>query len=104
GWPSKPDGAVLGAGGGVVAKEDPSTPRLTQRHPVGLKARPKEHWAGVVAQGARRPMAGNDEAMADLKRILDVREPLYRQADTIVDTSGQTPEESLRALHQILRG
>src|SRR5262245_37877183 len=101
---SEHDRAVIAVGGGVVSEEDTFNLLLTQCHTVWLKARPEEHMARVVAQGDLRPMAGNDEAMADLKRILDVREPLYRQADTIVDTSGQTPEESLRALHQILRG
>lgn len=33
----------------------------------------------MVAQGDLRPMAGNDEAMEDLKRILDAREPNVRQ-------------------------
>jgi len=101
---SEHDRAVIAVGGGVVSEEDTFNLLLTQCHTVWLKARPEEHMARVVAQGDLRPMAGNDEAMADLKRILDVREPLYRQADAIVDTSGQTPEESLRALHQILRG
>jgi XRE family transcriptional regulator, aerobic/anaerobic benzoate catabolism transcriptional regulator len=76
---------------------------LMQCLTVWLKAKPDEHMARVMAQGDLRPMAGNAEAMADLKRILDAREPLYRKADAIVDTSGQTPEESLRALRQIIR-
>jgi XRE family aerobic/anaerobic benzoate catabolism transcriptional regulator len=48
-------------------------------------------------------MAGNAEAMEDLKRILAAREPLYGKADAIVDTSGQTLEESFRALQQKIR-
>jgi XRE family aerobic/anaerobic benzoate catabolism transcriptional regulator len=71
---------------------------------VWLKAAPEEHMARVVAQGDLRPMAGNAEAMADLKHLLVVREPLYRKADAIVDTSGQTTEESFLALRQLVRG
>ena len=48
---------------------------------VWVKAAPEEHMARVVAQGDFRPMQGNAEAMDDLKRILDAREPLYRKAD-----------------------
>jgi XRE family aerobic/anaerobic benzoate catabolism transcriptional regulator len=43
-------------------------------------------------------MAGNDDALEDLKRILAAREPLYRAADAIVVTSGEAPAESLARL------
>ena len=55
----------------------------------------------VVAQGDFRPMEGSAEAMADLKRILAAREPLYRRADAIVDTSGAEPAASLAALREL---
>jgi len=95
--------AVIAVGGGVVSAEDTFNLLLTQCHTVWLKAKPDEHMARVVAQGDLRPMAGNAEAMADLKRILDAREPLYRKADAIVDTSGQTREESFASLRQLVR-
>jgi XRE family aerobic/anaerobic benzoate catabolism transcriptional regulator len=43
-------------------------------------------------------MAENEEAMADLRRILAGREALYSKADAIIDTAGKTVEESLAAL------
>ena len=46
--------------------------------------------ARVVAQGDFRPMQGHAEAMDDLNRILDAREPLYRKADVTLDTSGES--------------
>jgi XRE family aerobic/anaerobic benzoate catabolism transcriptional regulator len=58
--------------------------------------------ARVLAQGDLRPMAGHSEAMEDLKRILAAREPFYRQADAVVETSGQTPQESFAALRQVV--
>ena len=60
--------------------------------------------ARVVAQGDLRPMQGHSEAMADLTRILDAREPLYRKADVTLDTSGETPEQSLSKLQSGHRG
>jgi len=57
-----------------------------------------EILARVVAQGDTRPMAGNKEAMDDLRRILDGRATLYGQADAIVDTAGKTIEQSLAEL------
>ena len=52
--------------------------------------------ARVLAQGDFRPMAGHEQAMQDMKRILDSRVPLYRKADTVVDTTGDTPIAKLR--------
>jgi XRE family transcriptional regulator, aerobic/anaerobic benzoate catabolism transcriptional regulator len=51
-----------------------------------------------VAQGDTRPMAGNEEAMEDLRRILRGRETLYSKADARVDTAGKTTAQSLREL------
>ena len=92
------DRAVIVAGGGVVAEEDAFNLILASCYTVWLKARPEEHMARVLAQGDLRPMAGNEEAMEDLKRILAAREPMYGKADVVVDTSGDTPEASLLKL------
>jgi len=94
---------ILAVGGGVVSEEETFTLLLAQCHTVWLKAKPEEHMARVLAQGDLRPMAGNSEAMEDLQRILAAREPFYRRADSIVDTSGRTVAESFAALRQLLR-
>jgi XRE family aerobic/anaerobic benzoate catabolism transcriptional regulator len=57
--------------------------------------------ARVIAQGDLRPMADNDAAMEDLKRILLARDPLYRMADAVVDTSGLAIEQSLSELRKL---
>jgi XRE family transcriptional regulator, aerobic/anaerobic benzoate catabolism transcriptional regulator len=56
-----------------------------------------------MAQGDMRPMKGNTEAMADLKRILDGRQALYGKADAAIDTSGRPPEASFEALWQAVQ-
>jgi len=43
-------------------------------------------------------MAGSDRAMEDLRGILESREPLYRKADTCVDTSGDSIDASFNEL------
>jgi XRE family aerobic/anaerobic benzoate catabolism transcriptional regulator len=91
---------VLAVGGGVVAEDETYGFLLGKCFTVWLKASPEEHMSRVIAQGDLRPMAGNAEAMDDLKRILTAREPLYRKADAVVDTSGQTVEASLRNLRE----
>jgi XRE family aerobic/anaerobic benzoate catabolism transcriptional regulator len=56
----------------------------------------------VIAQGDLRPMADNDAAMEDLQRILAARDPLYRMADAVVDTSGRAVEQSLSELRRLV--
>jgi XRE family aerobic/anaerobic benzoate catabolism transcriptional regulator len=92
---------VLSVGGGIVSEPDTYNLLLVSCFTVWVKASPDEHMARVVAQGDLRPMQGNAEAMEDLKRILDAREPLYRKADAALDTSGEKPEQSLAKLRQI---
>ena len=96
------DRAVLVVGGGIVSEEETFNLLLANCYTVWLKANPEEHMARVLSQGDFRPMAGNEEAMEDLKRILAAREPLYRKADAVVDTAGESPEESLQKLVNIV--
>jgi XRE family aerobic/anaerobic benzoate catabolism transcriptional regulator len=98
------DSAVISTGGGLVSDDETFKLLLANCYTVWLKAQPEEHMSRVLAQGDLRPMAGHQDAMDDLKRILAAREPLYRRADVVVDTSGQTPEESLRALRNVMNG
>jgi XRE family aerobic/anaerobic benzoate catabolism transcriptional regulator len=94
---------VLAVGGGIVAESETYGLLLGKCFTVWLKARPEEHMARVLAQGDLRPMAGNVEAMEDLKRILSARESLYGKADRVVDTSGHSPDESLKRLRDSLQ-
>lgn len=94
--------AVISVGGGVVSEKETYDYLLSHCYTVWLKAQPEEHMARVIAQGDFRAMAGSDEAMADLRRILEAREPLYRQADLQLDTSGESPEQSFTRLKQAL--
>jgi XRE family aerobic/anaerobic benzoate catabolism transcriptional regulator len=57
----------------------------------------------VLAQRDFRPMAGNREAMADLRQMLVEREPFYNQADAVLDTSGRDVDATVEALEQIIR-
>jgi len=94
---------VMTVGGGIVSEPDTYNLLLLNFFTVWVKASPTEHMARVVAQGDLRPMQGNAEAMGDLNRILDAREPLYRKADATLDTSGERPEQSLARLRQAVR-
>jgi XRE family aerobic/anaerobic benzoate catabolism transcriptional regulator len=94
--------AVVSVGGGVVAEPETYDMLLAHCLTVWVKARPEEHMSRVLAQGDLRPMAGNDEAMEDLKRILAARESQYAKADTVLDTSEQSADESFIKLRQLI--
>jgi XRE family aerobic/anaerobic benzoate catabolism transcriptional regulator len=90
--------AVIATPGGIVS--EPATYKLLLSHcyTVWLKAEPEEHMDRVLAQGDKRPMSGNREAMEDLKRILESRTQFYSKADKTVDTSGLTIEQAFSQL------
>jgi len=95
--------AVLSVGGGVVSEKETYDYLLSNCYTVWIKAQPDEHMSRVIAQGDLRAMAGNDQAMEDLRRIMEAREPLYRKADMCLDTSGDSVEESFAKLKVALQ-
>ncbi len=92
---------VLATGGSLVSEPATFERLLTMCFTVWLRATPEEHMQRVIAQGDMRPMADNRESMSDLRRILDVREPLYRKADATIGTSASSVEESVERLVKV---
>jgi XRE family transcriptional regulator, aerobic/anaerobic benzoate catabolism transcriptional regulator len=82
----------------VVSERETYEHLLANCYTVWVKALPEEYMARVIAQGDFRAMADNDEAMENLRRILDAREPFYRQANMQLDTSGENVATSFAKL------
>jgi XRE family transcriptional regulator, aerobic/anaerobic benzoate catabolism transcriptional regulator len=99
----KHERAVLSVGGGVVSEKETYDRLLSNCYIVWVKARPEEYLARVIAQGDSRLMAGSNQAMEDLRRILEAREPLYRKADLYLETSGHSVDESFTELKAALQ-
>ncbi|MGH1354027.1 MAG: helix-turn-helix transcriptional regulator [Thalassovita sp.] len=97
------DTMILAVAGGIVAAPDTYTTLLNRFHTVWVKASPGEHMERVQAQGDTRPMAGNPEAMNELKAILTSREALYEKAQVSLDTTGKGFDQSLRELLDLIR-
>lgn len=97
------DSMILAVAGGIVAAPDTYTTLLNRFHTIWIKASPTEHMERVRAQGDTRPMAGNPEAMKELKSILTSREALYEKAEVSLDTTGKPFEESLQELLDLIR-
>jgi XRE family aerobic/anaerobic benzoate catabolism transcriptional regulator len=96
------DRGVFSVGGGVVSEKETYDYLLSNCYTVWISAQPEEHMSRVIAQGDFRVMAGSDQAMDDLRRILEAREPLYRKADMHLDTSGNSVDESFAKLKAAL--
>ncbi len=97
---------VIAAGGGLGAEPAAFETLRDGCLTIWLVASPEDHWERVVRQaGEERVLggAGNAEAMADLRRILEQRAPMYSKADARLDTSGRTPAESLEDLRRIVQ-
>lgn len=96
----KHDRFVLSTGGSIATEPATFDQLLSSCFTVWLKASPADHMARVVAQGDRRPMGDNREAMQDLERILVGREPMYRKSDAIVNTTGLDIDQALTELQR----
>ena len=97
------DNLVLAVAGGIVGEADTYDLVLRHFHSIWLRATPEEHMARVRDQGDERPMAGNPEAMDQLRSILTSREVLYGQAMAQLDTSGRDVQTSLGQLLEVIR-
>ena len=93
---------VLATGGGLVTEPSTFELLLTSCFTIWVRAKPDDHMNRVVEQGDLRPISGNTRAMEDLVSILGSREPLYAKADITLDTTGQTPPQSLRSVVKML--
>jgi len=94
---------VLATGGSIVSESSMFKRLLDSCYTVWLRAAPMDHMKRVIAQGDMRPMAQSSEAMADLKRILAEREPLYAKADFVIDTSKTAIPSVLAAICNVMR-
>jgi XRE family aerobic/anaerobic benzoate catabolism transcriptional regulator len=93
---------VLATGGGIVTRADTFALLRHRALTIWLRADPEDHWNRVVQQGDRRPMADHPEAMAELRRLLGARRPLYAEAAHAVETSGADTEEVVRRIESLL--
>ena len=94
---------ILAVAGGIVAEPETYTTLLNHFHTVWVRTTPEEHMTRVRAQGDTRPMAGNPEAMEQLKRILSAREGEYARAAAQLDTSDRRPGVSTDQLITLIR-
>lgn len=96
------DTMILAVAGGLVAEPETYKLLLSRFHTIWVKASPEEHMARVRAQGDTRPMAGNPEAMEQLRALLRSREALYDRALARLDTTGKPLDVALDELVSLI--
>ena len=90
--------SVIDTPGGIVTDAATFNLLLSKCYTIWLTAEPEEHMNRVIQQGDLRPMAGNKQAMDDLRLILQERTPFYAKADLLFDTSSKSAADCLNAV------
>ena len=98
---SQPGKVILETSGGFVGNTESFAFLKEHFTTIWIKAGPEEHMQRVIDQNDLRPMAGRSSAMSDLKTLLAEREPGYRQADHVLDTSGRPERDCLGELTEL---
>ena len=86
---------VIALSGGVVRNQEAFDRIQRECITIWLKANPEDHMNRVMQQGDHRPMANNDNAMAQLRALLIDREPLYKQSHITINTSEMAVNDAL---------
>jgi len=91
---------VISTGGGLVTNAANLTSLKTHALVVCLWASPESIWQRVRHQ-SHRPLLREADPQAKIGRLLAEREPLYRQADVLVNTERRSIKDvSQQIVHQ----
>ena len=94
--------AVLAVGGGLVTAPDTYALLRRSATTVWLKARPEDYWRRVLRQGDRRPIDQHPHAREALRQLVGTRDPLYAQADLVMNTTSLSVARAIERLSQML--
>jgi shikimate kinase len=83
---------VIATGGGLVA--DPANLASLKTHAlvVCLWASPETIWERVRTQ-THRPLLQTADPLGKIRELFVLRDPLYRQADVLINTGQRSPKE-----------
>ena len=101
---TKPDPLVLATGGSIVTAIQSWERLRNHTKTVWLYAKPETYLSRVREQGDLRPMKGRNNALKELKQLLQLRTPLYAQADLHLDTDQKNIQELSRLLIDFYQG
>ena len=91
---------VIATGGGLPVDEANLASLKTHSLVVCLWASPEKIWERVRGQ-SHRPLLNDPDPLAKIRRLLETREPFYRQADILINTEGRSLREvTQQVVHQ----
>ena len=90
---------VAPGGGWIVDPENVET--LKGARFVWLKVKPEVALTRLKGQRSSRPLLMRPDPLAELTRLLDEREPLYAQAQYLINTEMVTLEQAVERLAQL---
>lgn len=92
--------AVISTGGGIGANEDHIQSLKNHALVICLWASPEAIWQRVRLQ-THRPLLQGPEAKTKIRDLLATREPVYRQADVLINTEVRSVREvALQIVHE----
>jgi shikimate kinase len=87
-------GQIIGCGGGTLIDPENMAVLRSRCFAVWLRTSAEETVRRIETPGApSRPLLHGADPLETVSRILRGREPLYREADLVVDTDGKSIEE-----------
>lgn len=83
---------VIATGGGLIIDPDNFASLKTHALVVCLWASPEIIWERVREQ-THRPLLQTEDPLGKIRELIARRDPLYRQADVLIQTNNRPPKE-----------
>lgn len=91
---------VISTGGGIVLNAANLEALSRKGILVSLQARPEVILKRVQKRAGQRPLLQKPDPLSEIQRLLSEREPFYRRASFMIDTSDMRLEEVVRQIKE----
>ncbi|MGI5880329.1 MAG: shikimate kinase [Syntrophomonadaceae bacterium] len=96
-------GLVIATGGGVILADGNLEALQKNGTVINLEAKPEYIFQRVNRKKGTRPLIKKNITVEDIKEMLQHRQPLYQQAEVIVNTNDKGVDEVVEEIIAILR-
>jgi shikimate kinase len=94
---------VIAPGGGWITNPDVMALLRPPGRIIYLRVKPETALGRLGADAASRPLLTRPDPAAELRRLLAEREPLYQQADHVIDTERLTVDQVVDEVLKVIR-
>ena len=99
---AREENVVITTGGGAVLDPDNRRALSESGWVVALHASPEAIFKRVK-NSKKRPLLQEADMLSEIQRLLEVRKPLYHQADFSLDTDGKNPAQVAKMILRTLK-